>query len=374
MGKQSRKKSSKKGSKEHKAKLRERREKRDEYVDNNNNNNNNNDNDNPFVEDNNDEYANVIEDGNNNHYYNNDNDTSINEQTILEGDRVWIVCSKEEATMNDKDGLDDPGLRRGVVKKISDSDDTVYVQPFAFLRVGNDTTWPILKKNLLRDILNLTTEFDVGDKVVCETGDGWMPGVVTYLWPVWECKSVENYKQGRVPYYEIKVYPSMAGIMDTDPCNVASPYEDERAIRKHPSVFRFSIGDSVVFDSSEAHCLSKKNTNHNGHIGWIIGRISAVDIFMQHKYGVYECTVEEKEVVVAKGGRDRGRSKGKFKGNLISTYLIWKDEDQYIALANNNPRDRLFDAISQDCSYEHIDYLINGFSIDASLIQELVVQ
>jgi hypothetical protein len=367
MGKQSRKKSSKKGSKEHKAKLQERREKREEYIVNDSNNNNDNNN---------------VNGGNNQNHDNTNNNSNndenfINGRTILEGDRVWIVSRRKEETI-DEDGNDDPGLRRGVVRKIittesdSDSDDIVHVQPFAFLRVGNDTIWPILKKNLIRDTMNLTTLFDVGDRVVCNSDKGWMPGVVTYKWPVWEYRADRNNNSPiqipQIPYYEIKTYPSMAGIMDQGPRNVAAPTEDEETIKKYPSVFRFSIGDCVVFDSCKAY-FPMETTNCNDNNGWIVGVISDVDVFKQYEYGyyeygVFECKFEQKGIV------RRGKSEKRY-GN---TCLILKDEDEYITLADNDPRKRLFAAIEQDCSFEHIDYLENEFSIDVSLIQELMVE
>jgi len=205
MGKQSRKKSAKKGSKEHKAKVNERREKREEHIDNNNN-----------EYDNDDEYQ-ERGDGADEGYQTHGN-SYIYAQTIMEGDRVWILT----ATKNEnEDEDDDPGMRRGIVKKITEGDDIAHVQPLAFLRVGNETTWPIPKKELYRDVMNLATRFDVGDRIVCDTGArGWLPGVVTHLWPVWKLNTKYN---NIIPLYEIMCSPSMAGIMHGGPFNVAAP-------------------------------------------------------------------------------------------------------------------------------------------------------
>ena len=44
---------------------------------------------------------------------------------------------------------------------------------------------------------------------------------------------------------------------------------------------------------------------------------------------------------------------------------ILEDDDEAIAMAG--PHTRLIDAIKQDCSYEHLWYLINEYNIDISL-------
>jgi hypothetical protein len=73
-------------------------------------------------------------------------------------------------------------------------------------------------------------------------------------------------------------------------------------------------------------------------------------VLNNHDYAYYEVNVE-------------GGGKG----------YTTKDTDENMASLKNSPRERLFDAIEQDCSYEHIDYLFTNAGIDVTIFHDVVV-
>mmetsp|Transcript_14447 Transcript_14447/g.40206 ORF Transcript_14447/g.40206 Transcript_14447/m.40206 type:complete len:2450 (-) Transcript_14447:2893-10242(-) len=331
MGKQSRKKSSKKGSKGQKAKENERREKRDQRANGNNS----------------------CEGQNGNNGFRKELLAQLNTLTILEGDRVWIVSATKTECENEN-GVDDPGLRRGVVKKLGD-DGIAEVQTLASVRNGDQCIRKIPLVDLTRDFGNLTLRFQVGDQVICFSSNGALPGVVTYLWPVWEHK-----KHGEliyVPCYEVMIHPSKAGQIVREPFAAASFSENEDTIMKRPEVFRFSRGNQVLIDWEKARFPSVNAAfckNRFAGVGWIRATISEVDALGEFGYAAYECIIDEGT-----------------KARKITCYVL-KDQNEFIVSVSDGPRERLFTAIEKDCSFEHINYLIDKYSIDVSLILELV--
>jgi hypothetical protein len=43
---------------------------------------------------------------------------------------------------------------------------------------------------------------------------------------------------------------------------------------------------------------------------------------------------------------------------------ILKDTDEHVASPTSSPRERLLESIEQNCSYDHLDYLIKCFGLD----------
>ena len=52
---------------------------------------------------------------------------------------------------------------------------------------------------------------------------------------------------------------------------------------------------------------------------------------------------------------------------------ILEDTDEYVASVKSSPRERLMDAIEQDCSYEHINHLVKTFNMDVVPFRDLLV-
>jgi Ankyrin repeats (many copies) len=52
---------------------------------------------------------------------------------------------------------------------------------------------------------------------------------------------------------------------------------------------------------------------------------------------------------------------------------IYKDTDEWIASADAGPRQRLFDAIDQNCSCAHLNHLVSASNIDVSSFRDLIV-
>ena len=130
-----------------------------------------------------------------------DNDEGyIDELTILVGDLVWFDREEYEY-YNGGYNNPDPNIWRGIVRECSPP---VYqVQPIANLLRDDSTCLEVDtgKHFLRRDTSGRwTTRFDVGDKVLCGTSEGWQSGQVLCLWPIWERRDEEN---PDVPVYKI---------------------------------------------------------------------------------------------------------------------------------------------------------------------------
>ena len=135
--------------------------------------------------------------------------------------------------------------------------------------------------------------------------------------------------------------------------HVAAPSDSDDHLIKHPTTFRFSAGQSVVFNPSLAIGLGMSENELNNLDGWVQGSVLRSDVSGRKDcYCVYECSFG---------------SKGKSK------CFITQDSDEYIATVNFDPRDRLLDAISQDCTPHHLSYLAETYSIDISTFRDMVV-
>ncbi|KAL9187499.1 hypothetical protein ACHAXT_001602 [Thalassiosira profunda] len=194
------------------------------------------------------------------------------------------------------------------------------------------------------DFCDLTLRFDIGDEVLCFSyaHDGWVEATVSSLWPTaGDVRSMARYlpsnQSERVPCYG---------------CNGGSiivEHDEDWQIRKRPSSFRLQVGDDVVFDVAVSKCVKQIDTPNL----WLPATISSVHLLGGTYYAAYECTF-------------------KYGGRQHSAHIT-VDDDEHVARVDREPRDRLFDAISQYCRREHLKFLVDEFDIDASMFGELLV-
>ena len=171
-----------------------------------------------------------------------------------------------------------------------------------------------------RDKYEWILRFRMGERVLCYTGR-WEAATVVQLWP--------DPRKGCYLCRETTV----SGIG----ADHLVPEDTDKYIIKLPLKFRFSKGDQVIFSSGKA--VGIKNTSLEP---WIRGKITRVDIVgLRDHYAVYECSF-----------MDRNKTKKCF---------ILKDNDEHVASSNASPRQRLLEAIEQDCAYQHIDFLVKSF-------------
>ena len=74
---------------------------------------------------------------------------------------------------------------------------------------------------------------------------------------------------------------------------------------------------------------------------------------LPYYYAVYECSYADR--------------------NRIRACHIINDDDQNVASLKFSPRQRLFEAIEQECNYEHFDYRIKSFNVDFMAFRDLLV-
>jgi len=267
--------------------------------------------------------------------------------TSLPGDRVWFYDKVNEAlSVRDEK---DPNTYRGILRSKGERD-SVYdfcicqVQPLSNYLNGDPSTLSIPESNILRDHDLLTTQYKVGDEVVCDSNSdmGWLPATITHLWPIWKIKKTQHH----MPCYELMCHPSKAGL-NASSFPVVVYHDDDDYIQKRPVKFRFKVGDKVVFDPDKAASFRPPVK------GWISGEVVEVDVLKDvNDYFSYECAT---------------------KSNGM--YLIWKDDDEHIGTADKNKvRDRFLDSIEQGCSFSHLDFLVQSFGIDLSPIFDLVLE
>lgn len=265
-------------------------------------------------------------------------------------DRVWFYCDKTSVGA-------DPHTFRGVVRDVARvSSGVLGVISLQSLINKSDVVWYISLDNVFPDFCDMTLRFNVGDHVLCKYKT-WVPKLVEYHWPIFEVRdslkrSFSSIRSPRdlVPHY--KCGPA------SQRCFVASPSDNDAQIRKHPTIFRFSVGDFVSLNHKLAFIPGKSICDDSNGEGTILceGVVTQVDITGKYDgYFVYECECS------FFGAQDK------------FTCYILHDDDQHIAGTGADPRERLFDAISQDCSPDHFAYLVSTYSIDVSMFRDLVI-
>lgn len=263
-----------------------------------------------------------------------DTTIAINEHTLLEGDIVWF--DKEEYEHYNDDS--DPNEYRGIVHKVSPS--VCKVQPLSNI-FRNDSSCVDIDRaaHYIRRHMNTnwTTRLDVGDKVVCYAKRGWVSGTVKNLWPIWA-------RQGNTSDFEVPAY----NILCSDLQKVAAPEDEDYCVMQHPEKFRFKVGDKIILNCRKA--VTGKTVPSTG-MHWVPGLVTRVDFVNTNAdaYAAYLCTTE-----------------------VAPEVCVVSDDDEHICAEDAKPRDRLLESIDQDCSYDHIDFLVKSYDIDVIPIRDML--
>jgi len=282
---------------------------------------------------------------------NNQGSTALVPRQYFEGDRVWFY---HEEGMRMELGDSHTNTYRGIVKHVQD--DSLVIIPFQSKidRQQDNTPMSISVDDTFPDFCDMTLRFDVGDRVLCYADAGWVPKIVQTLWPISEIKM----QQRPIPRAPNDIVPCYKCWVDENDNAVAAPHDADYCIKEHPSSFRFDEGDNVIFNAYRAIGIGRsvsqlKKITDNYPWTWVEGRVKSIDITGMDKYAAYTCSFE-------------------VKGTMYSC-LIRKDNDEHITKQTTDPRGRLFEAIEQDCSRDHIMYLIGHYDIDIMAFQDLVV-
>jgi len=250
------------------------------------------------------------------------------EEEVQVGERVWFVHGDETT--------------RGVLKSLHETQG-ILGRSCKALPVHKEDREDMYESAPLsaveKDVYEWTLRFKVGDRVVVSAAGRWLLATVLKLWP-------SNGTGGPHSCYECHADETMSALnnhvyvqSDTDDCIIA-----------HPQSFRFSVGDEVIFASEEAAGLPSRKREER----WIRGKITGVDITSRSDfYAVYECSYKDR--------------------NRVRACYILKDDDQHVASITASPRERLLEAITQNCSYTHLDYLVESSSLDVMAFRDLIV-
>jgi len=282
--------------------------------------------------------------------------TDLAPRQYFENDRVWFYPSKKDWSWENTS----PNTYRGIVKHVNDG--KLDIIPFQSKIDCIDYHVTISVDDAFPDFCDMTLRFDVGDRVLCGTPNrGWVAREVRYLWPIAE--TFHNYPTSPqkpddiVDRYKCGEYGAVADD-NNQPLFCSAPNDEDYCIMKHPSSFRFGVGDNVIFYAYAARGIGRsvsqlKKITDNYPWTWVEGRVKSVDIIGMEKYAAYTCLFEA-------------------EGTTYSCF-IREDNDELIAKENANARDRLFDAIEQDCSRDHIMYLTAYYEIDIMAFRDMVV-
>lgn len=269
-------------------------------------------------------------------------DNEIDDDSIDVGDRVWFVAGPSN-------------WRRGVVKEVvdplNDSLDPLDSLDERYIIVPVDASdreveYKVARPCTKRDHFEWALRFDVDDEVVCYDGQEgiWVPATVKKLWPTYQYERL----------YECLVdkrrREDLPGGYRRDNVYIGADTDD--FIVKRPASFRFSVGEKVVFNVDKVELVKRPPRGKQ----WISGTVDCVDcVGGEEYYVVYEC----------KFIMERGK---------VQRCSILHDDDEHIASSEAYPRQRLFDAIEQGCSRDHIHYLITEFGLDVSAFKDLVIE
>eukprot|EP00984_Skeletonema_dohrnii_P000128 scaffold38_cov113-Skeletonema_dohrnii-CCMP3373.AAC.2 len=275
-----------------------------------------------------------------------------NQREYFAGDRVWFIESRIYEA-------DNPNTYRGIVKGVLPRGQ-LRIIPLQSIIDGDDLAVITIPKNkVFPDFQDFTLRFEVGDQVVCSCSP-WSTAVVSYQWPIREIQSagglpVDASSHVTVPTYKCRLDwdgPNMRVPAADDAPFVAAPEDLDYCIKIRPSSFRFKMGDSVVVNLFKAEQIGGRSGYKLVKNTWLRGKVTAVDVSkFETNYAVYECSL------VGEGFACR----------------IFDDKDENIARADADGRERLFDAIEQNCSRSHLNFLCGHFDIDVSVFSDLVV-
>jgi len=274
---------------------------------------------------------------------NNQGSTALVPRQYFEGDRVWFVSGDVWG-----EG-DNPNNYRGIVKCVLDG--KLDIIPLQSMIDGHNrsVTVPLNGDKVFPDFCDMTLRFDVGDRVLCYAQEGWTHAIIIYQWPILEIKN-QGCRLPISPTDMVPRYKCDVGFVGNNPTQFcAAPEDEDYYIKKDQTSFRFDEGDNVIFKCKLPSGVDSSRRNGN----WISGIVKSVDITGMDKYAAYTCSceIDGKQYI----------------------YHITKDNDACIAKEGTNPRSRLFEAIEQGCSRDHIMYLVKHYNIDVTLFRDLVV-
>mmetsp|Transcript_16444 Transcript_16444/g.38138 ORF Transcript_16444/g.38138 Transcript_16444/m.38138 type:complete len:2423 (+) Transcript_16444:381-7649(+) len=276
------------------------------------------------------------------------------ERPYFENDRVWF--HHEDCWGDGSNSM----MYRGIIKRVNnEGDGYVDVAPLQWLSDGSDKTVRIEhiressgKGQIIPDWCDMTLRFDVGDRVLCYVYGEWRPCVVSVVWPIGTLSSTS----GRPPRSPTDDFPRYACSFQDEDGRCIIEKDDDDFIMEHPSVFRFSIGQKIVFNTKHARLPGAIMHKVRSQFPWLEGSITARDITGEAGYyTVYEC---------------------KFKFGSKGDYFadIERDVDEHIASLSTDPRTRLLDSIVQDCERSHLSYLADAYEIDIDLFRDLAIR
>ncbi len=271
--------------------------------------------------------------------WNGDYDETVESEDveILVGDRVF--CRNYNLL---KDPLLEEGdSYRGMIREIvtgTSEDDTVYVYVPINRKDEAENRIMLSRRDLIKDTYPLCPRFNTGDPVVVSKRDGWEPAIVKHVYP----PDLYLKSEGMFPYRVRMVYDLELANDDSEFSSV--PMDTDDFICERMDKFRFKVGDEAL--------ISTEN-------GWVRGHIIDID----KMDGCYVCEYYASN----NNGTSNNRRKRK------KTHLVYKDNDEHIAPLESSSRQRLFDAIRQNCSYEHFVELISKNNLDVSSFKDLVL-
>jgi hypothetical protein len=186
-----------------------------------------------------------------------------------------------------------------------------------------------------------TLRFSIGDQVFCQspstlkdqTQDPWRIATVDILWPRWYDEA--RFDRAAIECYRCKDNNSGEFIFvrkDTDYCIVDMVHINTR----------FTKGNRVVFKTRMERWVE----------GTVVNAISCQD---EESCVGYSIRLDE-------GGI-----------NSRALRYVWNDMDEWIAGTDAGPRQRLFDAIDQNCNFAHLNHLVSTSTLDVSSFRDLIV-
>ena len=234
-------------------------------------------------------------------------------------------------------------------------------------RAGNNSPiWKVPTDKIITNWWGWTLRFEVGDKVLCSTSKGWVPAIVTYQWPIHRLpmhrRVYPKHRDDKMVFYECKrlTASSSSSSYDDDNKNpLFVPRDIDGAIMKDPPTFRFTIGTKVVVSMGKTIITQSSNKKRGGYNedAWIEGTISRVRVLGFPNFAYYECNCTLAS------------------GKTLTCHIL-KDDDEHVANSSSSPRERFLDAIEQNCSLDHLDYLTNTLEggMDVSTFQSIVLK
>mmetsp|Transcript_29648 Transcript_29648/g.81504 ORF Transcript_29648/g.81504 Transcript_29648/m.81504 type:complete len:2695 (-) Transcript_29648:60-8144(-) len=265
------------------------------------------------------------------------NDLPFHKKTrdLLIGDRVFILD-------NPFDHENDPSYRgviqskpfvKGALQKIH-----YYVSPVnRKLDPGIAVAWD----RLLVDNLPLMSRFKRGEEVLAHLAEGnWCPVTVTHIYPPNE---YDGDQDPCIPAYRLRLKNPQQFGYQTHQKLWYAPSDDDGSIKRLFTTFRCKKGDDVLINTAVA--TFDRNKPKSNVPTWVRGKVVQVN---SYGIAIYKCRYSVP-------GQKRSWS-----------CQCVDDSDYHIALVRTPPRQRLFDAIEQNCGYDHFQFLVDSNGLDVA--------